>query len=111
LRPLRDEGIVIVGSGGIVHNLGLVHFADENAGVDSWAAEFDRWVADCAARQDSAALFHYRDAPYAAMAVPTSEHFDPLFAALGAAWPEDRAATIYEGFHYGNISMRSIVFE
>lgn len=110
LRPLRDEGILIAGSGGIVHNLGLVHFADKGAGVDPWAAEFDRWVADCVARQDTASLFRYPDVPRAAMAVPTSEHFDPLFVTLGAAWPEELAETIYEGFHYGNISMRSVFF-
>jgi 4,5-DOPA dioxygenase extradiol len=111
LRPLRDEGIAIAGSGGIVHNLGLVHFADKGAGVDPWAAEFDRWTADCVARQDVPALFGYRDVPRASMAVPTSEHFDPLFVALGAAWPEERAKAIYEGFHYGNLSMRSFYFE
>src|SRR5207302_1591704 len=45
LRPLRDEDILVVGSGGIVHNLGLVHLSAKDAGVDPWAAEFDRWVA------------------------------------------------------------------
>lgn len=108
LRTLRDEGIVIVGSGGIVHNLGRVHFADKDAPVDRWATEFDGWVADCVARQDVGALFRYRTAgPHAEFAVPTPEHFDPLFITLGAAWPEEHVETIYEGFHYGNISMRS----
>lgn len=111
LRPLRDEGILVVGSGGIVHNLGLVHFADKDAAVDPWAAEFDRWVADRVARQDVDALSRYRaDGPHAGLAVPTPEHFDPLFVALGAAWPEERIETVYEGFHYGNISMRSLAF-
>ncbi len=111
LRPLRDEGVLVAGSGGIVHNLGLVHFSDKAAGVDPWAAAFDRWVADRVARQDAASLFRYRsDGPHAATAVPTSEHFDPLFVTLGAAWPDEHAETVYEGFHYGNISMRSIVF-
>jgi 4,5-DOPA dioxygenase extradiol len=111
LRALRDEGIVVAGSGGIVHNLGRVHFGDKNAAVDPWAAEFDRWVADRVAQQDSAALFRYRaSAPHAGLAAPTPEHFDPLFIALGAAWPEERVETIYDGFHYGNISMRSLSF-
>jgi 4,5-DOPA dioxygenase extradiol len=111
LRPLRDEGIVIAGSGGIVHNLSLVHFSGKSAAVDSWAAEFDRRVADRVEQQDAAQLFRYRtDAPNAALAVPTPEHFDPLFIALGAAWPEEHAETIYEGFHYGNVSMRSVNF-
>jgi 4,5-DOPA dioxygenase extradiol len=111
LRPLRDEGIAVVGSGGIVHNLGRVHFAEKDAAADSWAAEFDSWVADRVANQDAASLFRYRTAgPNASLAVPTSEHFDPLFIALAAAWPEESVETIYEGFHYGNISMRSISF-
>jgi 4,5-DOPA dioxygenase extradiol len=79
--------------------------------VDPWAAEFDRWVADRVAREDSASLFRYgAEAPNAAIAVPTPEHFDPLFVTLGAAWPGEHIETIYEGFHYGNISMRSISF-
>jgi 4,5-DOPA dioxygenase extradiol len=111
LRPFRDEGIVIAGSGGIVHNLGLVRFADKHAPIDPWAAEFDGWVADRVVRQDAAALFRYRtEAPHADAAVPTSEHFDPLFVTLGAAWPEERIETVYEGFHYGNISMRTFAF-
>jgi 4,5-DOPA dioxygenase extradiol len=111
LRPLREEGIVVAGSGGIVHNLGQVQVGDKNAAVDPWAAEFDRWVADRVARHDAATLFRYRaSAPNAALAVPTPEHFDPLFIALGAAWPEEGVETIYEGFHYGNISMCSISF-
>jgi len=111
LRPLRDEGIMIIGSGGIVHNLGLVHLSEKNSGVDPWAAEFDRWIAARLASRDIDALLAYRtSAPEADVAVPTAEHFDPIFVTLGAAWPEDRLDTIYEGFHYGNLSMRSFAF-
>jgi 4,5-DOPA dioxygenase extradiol len=108
LRPLRDEGVMVIGSGGIVHNLGLVHFSAKDSGVDPWAAEFDRWVAARLASQNVDALFAYRtSAPDAELAVPTPEHFDPIFIALGVAWPDERLDTIYEGFHYGNLSMRS----
>lgn len=111
LRPLRDEGILVAGSGGIVHNLGLVHFADKGAGVDPWAAEFDRWIADRIERQALDELAAYRSAaPHADTAVPTPEHLDPLFVTVGAAWPDESAETIYEGFHYGNLSMRSFAF-
>jgi 4,5-DOPA dioxygenase extradiol len=111
LRPLRDEGIIIVGSGGIVHNLGLIHFSAKDAGVDPWAAEFDRWVAARLASQDVDGLMAYRAAaPDVELAVPTPEHFDPIFVTLGAAWPDEHAGTIYEGFHYGNLSMRSFAF-
>lgn len=111
LRPLREEGILIVGSGGIVHNLGLVHFSEKNSGVDPWAADFDRWVAARLATQDLDSLFAYRTtAPEAGLAVPTPEHFDPIFVTLGATWPDEKLETIYEGFHYGNLSMRSFVY-
>jgi 4,5-DOPA dioxygenase extradiol len=111
LRPLRDEGVLIAGSGGIVHNLGLVHFSDKGAGVDPWAAEFDRWVAARLEAGDAEGLFRYRkDAPGAEVCVPTVEHFDPLFISMGAAFPEEQCATVFAGFHYGNLSMRSVAW-
>jgi 4,5-DOPA dioxygenase extradiol len=102
---------MVAGSGGIVHNLGLVHFSEKNSGIDPWAADFDRWVAARIASQNVDELLAYRStAPDAELAAPTTEHFDPLFVALGAARPEERLETIYQGFHYGNISMRSFFF-
>lgn len=107
LAPLRDKGVLLVGSGGLVHNLRRVHFENKQAPVDGWAAEFDRWVADRVKSLDAASLIDHRRAPHAAEAVPTSEHFDPAFFVLGAVLPGDRLSTLYEGFHYGNLSMRS----
>ena len=109
LRPLRDENILIAGTGGIVHNLSRVRMADKNAPVDSWAAEFDSWVAAQLENRALEKLFEYRrTAPHARLSVPTTEHFDPLFIALGAAWPAESPSTIYEGFQHGNLSMRSL---
>jgi 4,5-DOPA dioxygenase extradiol len=111
LRPLRDEGVMVIGSGGIVHNLALVHFSEKNSGVDPWAAEFDRWVAARVESQDAAALFDYQaSAPEAELAAPTREHFLPIFVTLGAAWPDEKPEIIYQGFHYGNLSLRSFAF-
>jgi 4,5-DOPA dioxygenase extradiol len=108
LRPLRDENILIVGTGGIVHNLSRVRLADKNAPVDAWAAEFDEWVAEQVSARTIEKLFEYRrTAPHARLSVPTTEHFDPLFIVLGASWPGDSLEIIYQGFHYGNLSMRS----
>ncbi len=108
LRPLRDENILIAGTGGIVHNLSRVR-PNKNAPVDSWAVEFDDWVTEQVKDRALEKLFDYRrTAPHARLSVPTTEHFDPLFIVLGAAWPDESVASIYQGFHHGNISMRSL---
>jgi 4,5-DOPA dioxygenase extradiol len=112
LRPLRDDGFLVAGSGGIVHNLRKVHLENKTAPVDDWAAEFDAWVAQQAAARNLDALFAYRSAgPHARLSVPTTEHFDPLFITLGAAFPDEKIVSIFEGFQYGNLSMRSFAFE
>ena len=108
LRPLREDNILVAGTGGIVHNLSRVRMADKDAPIDAWAAEFDEWVAEQVEKRALEKLFDYRrTAPHARLSVPTTEHFDPLFIVLGAAWPDDKIETIYSGFHHGNISMRS----
>jgi 4,5-DOPA dioxygenase extradiol len=107
LSPLRDRGVLLVGSGGIVHNLARVRFGDED--VDPWAREFDEWVAERLAAGAVGDLLDYRaKAPHAELAVPTSEHFDPLFVALGYAAPGGLVTPIYQGFQHGNISLRSL---
>ena len=111
LAPLRDRGVVIAGSGGIVHNLRAIHLADKDAPVDDWAKEFDDWFATHLAARDFATLTRYRDlAPHANLAVPTPEHFEPVFVTLGASRDSDSLTTIYEGFHYGNLSMRTFAY-
>src|SRR5260370_17275502 len=88
LRALRDDGVLVVGSGGIVHNLSRVRRADKNAPVDDWPAEFDGWCAEQVEKRDIGKLYEYRrSAPHGRLSVPTPEHFDPLFVVMGAAWP------------------------
>jgi 4,5-DOPA dioxygenase extradiol len=107
LRPLRERDVLIAGSGGIVHNLRRVVFHDKGAPVEPWAAEFDRWVAERLAAGRFEELFSFRaEAPHASDAVPTPEHFDPIFSVLGAAFEGERARFFYEAFQYGNLSMR-----
>ena len=111
LRPLREEGVLVAGSGGIVHNLRKVDIRNKDAEPQKWALEFDHWVATRLEKRRDIELFDYRSkAPQAALAVPSTEHFDPLFVALGAADPEARPTTIYSGFQYGSLSMRSFFF-
>jgi 4,5-DOPA dioxygenase extradiol len=110
LAPLRDDGIAIAGSGGIVHNLGLLNFANKNSPPADWAVEFDTWVAEKIAERDFDAIADWRRAAHAGLAVPTPEHFEPLLIALGASTPEDRLTEIYAGFQYATLSMRSVAF-
>ncbi len=110
LAPLRDQGIALMGSGAITHNLGDLSF-QENAPVAAWAAAFDDWVRDHLMHRDAKALTRFlQDAPHARQAHPTWEHFAPVFFALGAARSSDRYQSIVEGFQYGTMSMRSFAF-
>jgi 4,5-DOPA dioxygenase extradiol len=111
LAPLRDRGIAIIGSGGIVHNLREVDLGDKNAPPAGWAEAFDSWVATRVEHRDLRGLAAYRaTAPNAARAVPTDEHFAPLLVILGAMEEGDRLETIHEGFQYGTLSVRSLAF-
>ena len=107
LSPLRDQGVLLLGSGGIVHNLRLVDFEDKQATPQGWAVAFDSWIAERLERFDVDSIARYESAPEARRAVPTSEHFDPIFPVLGSAAPGERARTVFEGFHHGTLSMRS----
>jgi 4,5-DOPA dioxygenase extradiol len=108
LAPLRDEGVLLVASGGVVHNLWHVRLGDPDAAPDAWAVDFDRWLDEKLRARDVAGLVRWReDAPHAAVAAPTSEHLDPLFVALGAALPGDRLETVHAGIVHGNLGMRS----
>lgn len=108
LAPLRSEDVLLVGTGGIVHNLARVDMGTADGVAEPWAEEFDGWVADRAREVDTPALSNYRHAaPHAAEAVPTSEHYDPLLVTMGTALPNDSALEIYTGFRYGTLSLRS----
>ena len=83
----------------------------KEAPVDAWASEFDAWVGSLLEERAVEELSAYRSrGPSADRAVPGSEHLDPLFVVLGAVDERDRARTLYEGFQYGNLSMRSIAY-
>jgi len=108
LAPLRDEGVLLVASGGLLHNLGLVRLGQPAAPPDAWAREFDAWSAAKIAALDAEGFSRWRaEAPYAARAAPTPEHLDPVFIALGARRDGDRPETIYDEIRHGNLGMRS----
>jgi 4,5-DOPA dioxygenase extradiol len=104
LAPLRDEGVLIMGSGFMTHGLSFVHdYFDGRAGAPEWSVEFDLWAAETLRRGDLDALFDFRNrAPGMPYAHPTVEHFAPLFVALGAATEPGEAPTFtIEGYWLG----------
>lgn len=110
LSPLRQEGVLLIGSGGIVHNLRLLHW-NANPAPDDWAVGFERWIAGHLTAGDTPALFEAaRQAPAYAKAVPTSEHFDPLFFSLGAAGGS-ALRSLFDGWQLGSLSLRTWTWE
>jgi 4,5-DOPA dioxygenase extradiol len=113
LRPLRDEGVLILGSGFTTHNL---HLTDMRQGPDatpsSWSTEFDAWAAERIAARDVDAVIDFeRRAPAARIAHPRTEHFAPLFVSLGASVDDlGESRSTVEGFWYG-LSKRSWQFD
>lgn len=108
LRPLYDEGVLVIGSGSITHNLGDLDLADEMAPVQTWAKAFDAWIAEALAEGDIARLLRYRElAPHAVHAHPTEDHLLPLFVALGAG---GAGTSLYRGFSHGSISLSAYAF-
>jgi 4,5-DOPA dioxygenase extradiol len=108
LAPLRDEGVLLMGSGFITHDLRRVDWSGAG-GVPAWASEFDAWVADALARRDVDALLDFeRKGPGARIALPTTEHFVPLLAAMGAAEDDPAPATPIGGFWLGSLTRRSV---
>jgi 4,5-DOPA dioxygenase extradiol len=108
LAPFRDEGVLLVASGGLVHNLARVQLDAPGATPDPWAVRFDAWVAERIATLDLHGLARWREeAPDAELAQPTPEHLAPVFVALGAQAPGDRPETLHAEIRHGNLSLRS----
>jgi len=109
LAPLRDEGVLIVGSGFLTHGLPFVaEYFMGKPGAPQWSIDFDEWAREALVRGDLDTLFAFREkAPGMPYAHPTVEHFAPLFVTLGAAArPDDAPNFTIEGYAYG-LSKRS----
>ena len=109
LRPLRDESVLVVGSGFMTHGLPFLREFVLDAPPPDWSKDFDQWAAAALDRRDLPALSAFRDVPSARYAHPTVEHLVPLFVALGAAEPDAPMATPIGGFWLG-LSKRSVQF-
>lgn len=106
LAPLREHGVLLAGSGGIVHNLQQLRWSGGDA-PEPWAAAFDAWVGERLHALDVDGLRSYGVAPDASLAVPSSEHFDPVFFVLGSRAAGERVRDVYAGFRYGTLSLRT----
>ena len=112
LAALRDSGVLILGTGNVAHNLRVTDRGRPDGLMASrpWAQSFDNAVKQALAERDDAALTAYQRLPGADVAVATPDHYYPFLYALGAAGPQERPQTIYEGFQSGTISMRCVQF-
>jgi 4,5-DOPA dioxygenase extradiol len=109
LAPLRDEGVLIIGSGFLTHGLPFLRDWTPNAKAPGWSKEFDAWAGEALARGDVDTLAAFHDkAPGMPYAHPTVEHFAPLFVTLGAATDPHAAPTqVIDGFWLG-LAKRSV---
>ena len=107
LAPLRDEGVLVMGSGNIVHNLRAIDW-DEDAAPFDWAVEFDAFVADAVAERRHEDLVDYLQHPLGRMAAPTPDHYLPLLYVIAAQGDGEAVSTIHEGIQHGSVSMRCL---
>ena len=114
LAPLADEGVLVIGSGHMTHNLREAFSAMRQGRHGEpylYVREFQRWVGDHILANDTDTLADYRQqAPNAARAHPTEEHFLPLFVALGAAGDAPKPELIYQDIELQSLAMDAWVF-
>ncbi len=111
LAPLREEGVLIIGSGFFTHNLSAIRMTDPGVAAPAWSAEFDDWGARALASGDVDGLLDFlHKAPAGRMAHPRTEHFAPLFVSLGASLETSASPrSVIDGYWYG-LSKRSVQF-
>jgi len=107
LRALREKGVLILGSGNIVHNLKVLNWREPQA-VYEWTKDFDLTVKKALEERDEKTL--ERLAAETSLAVPTPEHYWPLLYCFGASQGSDRISYPYEGYEMGSLSMRSVLW-
>jgi 4,5-DOPA dioxygenase extradiol len=112
LAVLRDEGVLIMGTGNIVHNLSAMNWGERDCAPFDWSARFLHEIRDAILKDEP-----QRAANFAALgedarrAAPTPEHFWPLLYVLGARLPGDRARLVNDRVEHGSLGMTSVVFE
>jgi 4,5-DOPA dioxygenase extradiol len=111
LRPLRQQGILVLGSGDVVHNLHAYAWGRHPQAPYDWALRFERHVRACLTAGDHAPLIDYGACGSdALLAVPTPEHYLPLLYILGASLPGEPVSFPVEGMDGGSVSMLAVQF-
>ena len=106
LLSLREEGILIIGSGNIVHNLGVLDWQD----IDyEWAIDFDLQIKNLIDKRDFQSIIDYTKINNHQLAIPTNEHYLPLLYSLALVTPKDKIKYFNEDITLGSLSMRSFI--
>lgn len=104
IESLRDENVLIIGSGGTTHNLRKLYWGMEEP--ISWASKFEDWITNTTSAWNTKDLFNFMTlAPHAKDAVPTAEHFAPFLMAMGAGDKEKQAKQEHKEFQAGSLSL------
>jgi 4,5-DOPA dioxygenase extradiol len=106
IRPLRDEGVLVMATGSATHNLLELRWGDHDAPAPAWVTAFAEWVAAAIAESRTDDLLNYRTlAPNAVRNHPTEEHFLPVFTAIGASRPGAGGHRVHHSYTYGVLAM------
>lgn len=108
LKELRKQGVLILGSGNIVHNLRVIEQMDDGF---PWAYEFDSFIKDAILQKNHEAFINYKKHPFSSFAVPTPDHFYPLLYVLGAMEDDDQVEIYNEACTLGSLSMTSYLIK
>lgn len=111
LSKLGNEGVLVIGSGALTHDLAALSSRDPAAATPAWVSDFAEWIAERVTRADMQALLDYRNcAPFAVRNHPTEEHLLPFFVALGAGGESTRGVRLHSSQTYGVLAMDAYAF-
>ena len=110
LKPLRDKGIMFIGSGNLIHTFREVDFENQYRAPVPWAKELDTLHKQAISSNDFDGLIHYNRWPLSARGFQTNEHYLPMLYILGMKDEKDTLEFVYEGFQHGTISHRSFIY-
>lgn len=105
LASLREEGVMIVGSGGAVHNLRELKWSHKTFGGAEWAKEFEAWLIQTLQKKDVDSIVNAEEHPQFYQSHPSEEHFLPILCTIGAALPGDEISVLHQGIEYFSLSM------